>query len=87
MATVILQGELASRHTGGLTQLSVAATDYRSLIDQLEQRFPGLAKALGERTAVAIDGEIFQDPLLEAIQPDSEVHFMPLIGGGLAPIT
>jgi hypothetical protein len=32
--------------------------------------------------AVAIDGEIFQDALLEPIPPGAEVHLMPQIGGG-----
>jgi hypothetical protein len=32
--------------------------------------------------AVAIDGEIFNDPMLEAVGPDSEVHFLPRVGGG-----
>ena len=30
----------------------------------------------------AIDGEIFQDPYLEPIEPDSEVFVLPKIGGG-----
>ena len=34
------------------------------------------------RAAVAIDGEIYNDPLLEAVEPDSEVHFLPRVGGG-----
>jgi molybdopterin converting factor small subunit len=32
--------------------------------------------------AVAIDGEIYQSPLLEKIGAESEVHFLPPIGGG-----
>ncbi len=82
MARVILQGELARRYTGGQAQLEIPAADYSSLLAELERRHPGLVHALGVRTAVAIDGEIFHDPLHEPIGPDSEVHFMPLIGGG-----
>jgi len=41
---------------------------------------------MGERlltnTAVAIDGEIFQEPYLEPVYKESEVHFLPMIGGG-----
>jgi hypothetical protein len=32
--------------------------------------------------AVAIDGEIYSDPLLEPVGPQSEVHFLPAISGG-----
>jgi hypothetical protein len=32
--------------------------------------------------AVAIDGEIIEDPLLEPIRPESEIHFLPRISGG-----
>lgn len=82
MAQVILQGDLARRFTGGQAALEVAAADYSTLLAELERRYPGLVSAIGVRTAVAIDGEIFHDPLHEPIGPDSEVHFMPLIGGG-----
>ena len=82
MATVVLQGELARRYTGGQTNLTVEATDYRTLVEALDRRFPGLEAAVSVRTAVAIDGQIFPEPLLEAVGPESEVHFLPLIGGG-----
>jgi len=82
LATVVLQGDLARRCTGGLSDLQVDAADYRELLMELGARFPALVDAIRTHTAVAIDGEIFQDPLLEPIGPHSEVHFMPLIGGG-----
>ena len=45
------------------------------------ERFPALDESLSA-TAVSIDGEIIQDPFLEPVGPDSEVHFLPQIGGG-----
>ena len=48
----------------------------------LELKFPGIRDRLSERTAVAIDGEIFQDPLLQSIDEHSEVYFLPAIEGG-----
>jgi hypothetical protein len=33
-------------------------------------------------TAVAVDGEIIQEALLEPLGPNSEVHFLPSFGGG-----
>lgn len=82
MATVILQGELARRYTGGQAVLELAVDDYSALLAELARRYPALVDAIGVRTAVAIDGQIFQDPLHEPIRHDSEIHFMPLIGGG-----
>jgi molybdopterin converting factor small subunit len=82
MATVILQHTFARRHTDGQTRISVTAASYHELVEALARRFPGFAEAVGNGVAVAIDGEIFQTPLLEAVKPDSEVHFMPMIGGG-----
>jgi hypothetical protein len=32
--------------------------------------------------AIAIDGEIFQDPYLEPVGADSELYILPKIGGG-----
>ena len=54
----------------------------RRLIAALEQRFPGIGPELEREMAVAIDGQIYQDPFLERIAPDSEVYFLPRIGGG-----
>jgi sulfur-carrier protein len=67
--------------TGGSDRVRVEAADVRRLLAELERRFPGLGEALAG-AAVAIDGEIFPDPLLEPVGPDSEVHFLPRVGGG-----
>jgi sulfur carrier protein ThiS len=37
---------------------------------------------LNQGLAVAIDGEIFQDWLLQEVETDSEVYFLPAIEGG-----
>ena len=54
----------------------------RELIAALDAKFPGLGEQLRSGMAVAIDGEIYSDALLEPLEPDSEVHFLPSIGGG-----
>lgn len=64
------------------SQLSIAATNIRDLIRQLDQQFPSLGNKLQHGVAVAIDGEIFADPLLETINENSEVYFLPPIEGG-----
>lgn len=81
MARVTLIGTLR-QYTGGVTQLDVEAQSVRQLFARLGERFPELAPHLEQGLAVAIDGQIYQDALLEPIGPDSEVHILPQIAGG-----
>ena len=81
MAHVVLIGNLR-QYTGGLTELEVDARSVRQLFARLSDRFPDLGPHLEEGMAVAIDGQIYQDALLEPINPDSEVHILPQIAGG-----
>jgi molybdopterin converting factor small subunit len=67
---------------GGAQEVLVRASTVRDLIDALDARFPGMGERLRNGTAVAIDGEIVQEPLLEEVPPEAEVHFLPQIGGG-----
>ncbi len=48
---------------------------------KLDERHPGLGAAAAGY-AIAIDGLIYQEPMLEALAPDSEVAFLPRIEGG-----
>ena len=82
MAKVVLQAEVANHFTDGVTQLDIEAADVRQLIKALDRKFPGIGERLRTNTAVAIDGEIFQDPYLESIARGSEVYFLPMIEGG-----
>ena len=82
MARVILPLDAARAFADGVSQLEMDAADVRKLIQALDDRYPGLGQRLRTRTAVAIDGEIFQDPFLQTIRPDSEVYFLPAIEGG-----
>ena len=81
MATVILPASF-SDWTDGIERVDVDVSDVRQLIRALDERFPGLGEKLRDGVAIAIDGEIINDPLLEPIEPDSEVHFLPPISGG-----
>jgi molybdopterin converting factor small subunit len=81
LATIVIPPSLRSR-TGGAERLELDVTDVRALFRALDERFPGIASVLRAEVAVAIDGEIVNEPLLESIEPDSEVHFLPRIGGG-----
>ncbi len=82
MAKVVLPHEVARSFAAGVTQHEIAASDVRDLIDRLDATFPGIGERLRSRMAVAIDGEIFQDPFLETIRAQSEVFFLPAIEGG-----
>lgn len=81
MAHVVLIGNLR-QYTGGVTSLEVQARTIRHLFQLLGSQFPELAPHLEEGLAVAIDGQIYQDALLEPIGEQSEVHILPQIAGG-----
>jgi molybdopterin synthase sulfur carrier subunit len=79
---VLIPGSACQRFTNGRSELEVTATNFRRLVLELEERFPGLGKQVEESMAVAIDGEIFQDAYSAQFGPDSEVVLIPKIGGG-----
>jgi sulfur-carrier protein len=54
----------------------------KQLYQQLAELHPDLGPHLQEGVAVAIDGQIYQDALLEPIGRDSEVFILPQIAGG-----
>lgn len=76
--------------TGGKKQTRVPGNTIRQVVNNLELEFPGIKARLYDDEedtllsgiAVVIDGETSQLGLLERVQEDSEVHFLPAIGGG-----
>lgn len=71
------------QHTG-VAEVVVDAPNVRDLVRQLSELYPSLNAHLVETssTAVAIDGEIIPDPMLEELTTSSEVHLVrPLAGG------
>jgi len=80
MATVHLPSGL-TQFTGGLSTVTVEAPRVVDLLATLAARYPELGPQLDE-VAVAVDGEIFQDPGYQAVGPTSEVHLVPRIAGG-----
>jgi len=81
MAHVTLTGNLR-QYTGGIVEMEVEAASVRQLLARLGAEFPALAPHLAEGLAVAIDGQIYQDALLQEIGTGSEVHILPQIAGG-----
>jgi len=63
-------------------ECEVEAGNYRELIAAITSRYPALDRAELLQMAVAIDGEIIHEPLLELVDSDSEIHFFHFIAGG-----
>ncbi|MCY4655353.1 MAG: MoaD/ThiS family protein [Gammaproteobacteria bacterium] len=80
MASVTFPDHLM-QHTDGTRELTVECNSFRSLVRALDSKWPGIEEVLN-KTAVAIDGQIYQDAWLEKIGPNSEVFFMHRIEGG-----
>lgn len=80
MAKVVFPDHLL-QHTGGLQEVDILVENYRDLLVALEERWPGIRAPL-DRSAVAIDGQIYQDAFLEPINAHSEVFFLSRIEGG-----
>ena len=81
MAHVTLTGTLR-QYTGGVAELEVDARSVRQLFARLVADYPALAPHLERGLAVAIDGQIYQDALLQEIGAGSEVYLLPQIEGG-----
>ncbi|MCH8298677.1 MAG: MoaD/ThiS family protein [Chloroflexi bacterium] len=76
--------------TGGNQQVQVEGSTVRRLINNLEKQYPGIKEFLCDEMeddlipglAVVIDGEVSLLGMLDKVQENSEVHFLPAIGGG-----
>lgn len=81
MARITLSSSLAP-FTGDVLALELDVANVRQLFQMLGERHPELRPHLEAGIAVAIDGEIYQDALLQPIARDSEVILIPKIAGG-----
>jgi sulfur-carrier protein len=74
--------------TGGLAEVEIEGSSLRQIVAGLEARFPGVSArllvngAIASGLAVSIDGAITSRGLLAPVEPRSEIHFLPAIGGG-----
>ena len=80
MAVVIFSSEL-QKFTGE-ERIELAVSTYRQLVDGILGRYPGMPAEEITEKAGSIDGMIIQDPLLDPVALDSEVHFLDRISGG-----
>jgi molybdopterin synthase sulfur carrier subunit len=72
----------------GEAAVDVSARTVRQAIAELDRRFPGIADRalrggqLQPGLAVAVDGHVSPLGLLQPLEEDSELHFLPALGGG-----
>ncbi|WP_158264864.1 MoaD/ThiS family protein [Blastopirellula marina] len=74
--------------TDGQSQLEINAACLRDLLDELDRRFPGIHTRIYENGAIrssiqiSLDGTLTSRNLRSPLEPQTEVHFLPAIGGG-----
>jgi molybdopterin synthase sulfur carrier subunit len=87
MATIFIPAQLRTL-TGGLPTIEISATNVGDAVDQLESQFPGIRARLCQGSdllpglQVSIDHRFTRQGMAAELQPGSEVHFLPVIGGG-----
>jgi sulfur-carrier protein len=87
MPTVFIPAQLRTL-TGGAATVELAATTVGEVIERLEERYPGIRARLCQGTdllpglQVSIDHRFSRQGLSAVLEPRSEVHFLPVIGGG-----
>ena len=80
--TKVFLGSSLKKFTNGVEELEIETTSVKSLIADLERKFPGIAEALDSGFALAIDGEVIANPGYEKIKEVSEVRFLSPLKGG-----
>ena len=87
MATVYIPS-LMQKLSEGNYKVQIEGSSIRQIVNNLESRYPGFRDRLVEdgrikgNISVAVDGEITPLGMLEKVAENSEVHFLPAIGGG-----
>jgi molybdopterin synthase sulfur carrier subunit len=88
LSTIFIPTMLQSL-TAGTKRVEMEARNVRQVIERLDEMFPGIKGRLVEdgeirpSLAIAIDGNVAIMGLLEKVGENSEVHFVPAIGGGI----
>ena len=87
MATVFVP-PLMQKLTNGQPTVDVPGKTVREIVKNLEAAYPGTQARLVDgfklkpNITVAVDGEVTPIGMLQKVGEDSEVHFLPAIGGG-----
>ncbi len=78
----VFLGSNLKNFTNGVEELEVEATSVKSLIAEMDRRYPGIADALESGFALAIDDEVIANPGYEKLAEVSEVRFLSPMRGG-----
>lgn len=81
MVQVRLGGTLQS-YSGGQSAFEIEAATIGQVLAGLGAACPRLKPLLEKGVAVAVDGEIYRDSLLQPVRPDAEVFILPRLAGG-----
>lgn len=88
MATVWIPSPLQSL-TGGETTVRANGGNVRELVEDLDRNYPGFKAAIVAEgvlvrpgISVVVDGNVVKKGLLHPVSTESEVFFIPAIGGG-----
>ena len=76
--------------TGGAATVTVPGRTLRQVIDNLDARYPGIKERLVDpgagrpqpEIAAAIDGDTEHLGLIQPLDEDSEIQFIPAVSGG-----
>ncbi len=77
--------------TGGQQTVTVSGATVAQVIEALDQVFPGIkdrlcaGDSLRPGQAAVVDTQVARLGLFQPVAENSEVHFVPAIGGGCAP--
>lgn len=87
MARVFIPVSLRSL-TGGAEVIDADGKSVGEVLRTLDSRFPGVRDRLTQDDelqpglTVAVDGSVSALGLLQRVGADSEIHFLPAVGGG-----
>ncbi len=74
MAKVIFPDSFLS-FTDDVRDYETRTTVYRDLEIELKEKYPGIEGEL-DKSSLALDGQIYQDPFLEEFGPSSEIFLI-----------
>ena len=87
MPTVFIPAQLREL-SGGTQSIELEAENVREIVYQLDAMFPGFKDRIcidgniSPSLQVSIDSVMTSRGMIAKVQPHSEVHFIPAIGGG-----
>ena len=81
MVRVKLWGSLRGL-ADGQEFVEVEATNFKQLLDELEQKYPALKPQIERGVSFALDGVIYRDAWFTPISDENEIVLMPYMIGG-----